>query len=109
MALSVIVEKGKVYPVFVCDTCHEPIDDLSEGIITFNDIYDKPFGQTSGIYHKGECDPKRHGRKDAKFWRQLDKYMFQLFWNQKVGRREITGKSSKKLTIEMDFPEDLMA
>lgn len=100
MGLAVKYHGVMTYPVMTCDTCGEMIEDWKKAIV----IYGRPLLHNGikgieGIYHKGQCDPKR------KHWQNLEFYLTALFSNQYWGTRHL-GKGGKKL-ITIEVPESL--
>jgi len=106
MGLAVRTEKGNYFPVLACDTCNEPITDWHLAIAA----HDLSTGEGIGpihLYHKGECDPGRVGRREehASGWFELDHYLPWLLWNHGWGKK--AGDLEKDATLTIRVPEPL--
>ena len=99
MGMSVYTDKGINYPVLTCDTCGEAIKDVRRAMITIPELCGTPIVPSSGLYHKGHCDP---GRTAYRGWDELSTYMRQLICNLRLGEI-VTDGSRRQLVI--DLPE----
>jgi hypothetical protein len=99
MSFASYLKRGKNYPTLTCDTCGQPIQDVTSAIITFKDLSGCPISHATGIYHKVTCDP---GHEVQPYCDELQSYLCQLVFNLRLGR--VVNKNSKQIII--DIPQD---
>jgi len=119
MGLAMRCERAKTYPVLICDTCGEPIEDWRLALVGFS-MPEQESIVAVKVFHKGDCDPGGAKRieeyadilkeaehiirkREARFWQPLDRYLPWLLWNHKWGVQDST-KQGDKITIDVPPP-----
>jgi len=108
MGLGIRLEQGRFYPVLICDTCGAPITDWHQGLAAHDLRMDEGI-RPINVFHKGDCDPERAGRRseEASGWQGLRMYLSWLLWNNGWGRKYQEPPQGRKLLIDVPEPLDL--